>query len=126
MRPWEDAVSADAEGVTVEGAAIYTWDLAGLMVLIPKKRGRGFLRCPLHHHYVAALSDIEIEECVDLCGLDGYLQLNYGYVHDDAEQARIVDRVMPKLAAHFEFTAWRESHRDFWECRKRMDKPRSR
>lgn len=52
-----------------------------------------------------------MDERVDMCGLDGYLTLEYGYTEDkDAIEAR----VMPRLAAHFGFKRWRESLSDFW------------
>ena len=35
------------------------WDNGGLNVLIPKRRGTGYLKCPLGHHVVKALSDVE-------------------------------------------------------------------
>lgn len=94
--------------------AIYMWDLGGLNILIPKRRGEGYLKVPYSHHAVPALSDIEHREGVDMDGLDGYLSLDYRYVHPDDRQA-IVDRVMPRLAKHFKFTTWREDTKAFWK-----------
>ena len=90
------------------------WDLGGLAVLIPKKNGKGYLKTPLYHNYVKALSDIESDECVNLCGLDGYLHLDYGYT-DTARREAIEARVMPRLAAHYGFTTWKEDSVTFWE-----------
>lgn len=90
------------------------WDAGGLNILIPKRRGTGYLKVPYGHHAVKGLSDIESSELVDMDGLDGYLTLEYRYVHPDEQQA-LVDRVMPKLAKHFKFTTWRESAIDFWK-----------
>jgi hypothetical protein len=90
------------------------WDLSGLSVLIPKRRGTGYLRYPLGHHRVEKLADIEYDEGIDLCGIDGYLQLEYGYRKPD-ERREIEARVMPKLAAHFGFTSWHEDCALFWK-----------
>jgi len=95
--------------------AIYMWDTGGLNVAVPKQRGEGYLKVPLGHHPVPALDDIENAERIhSMSGLDGYLWLEYGYVDFDKRQA-IVDRVLPKLAAHFKFTAWREDTKAFWK-----------
>lgn len=98
-----------------EQCAIYMWDGSGLNVLVPKKRGDGFLRCPLGHHWVDEIGRIEATEAVDVCGLDGYLQLSYGPIWALPERELIVARVMPKLASYYGFTEWRESTSDFWE-----------
>lgn len=93
--------------------AVFIWDMSGLLVLIPKRRGSGYLKSPLYHNYVPELNRIECDERVDMCGLDGYLQLEYGYIDHDERQA-IVDRVLPRLAAHYGFTTWREDETAFW------------
>ena len=96
------------------GEAIYIWDMGGLNVLIPKRRGQGFLRCPLGHHRVNALASIEEDERIDLCGLEVYLSLDYGILLDEARDA-IITRVMPRLACHYGFTSWVEDREKFWE-----------
>ena len=47
--------------------------------LIPKQRGRGFLRIPLGHHHNAGLARIAIELGFDIFGLDGSLDVQTGY-----------------------------------------------
>lgn len=89
------------------------WDSGGLNVLIPKRRGEGYLAVPYGHHAVAALGQIEAEEGIDMCGLDGYLELDYRRCSD--ERDAIVARVMPKLAKHFGFKSWREDTKLFWK-----------
>ena len=93
--------------------AIYFWSSGGLNIAIPKRRGTGYLAQPLGHHYVEALSDIENSEHIDICGLDGYLALEYRYTNLN-KRAEIVARVMPRLAKHFRFAEWREDEREFW------------
>lgn len=104
------------ESQTGTGVAIYMWDAGGLNILIPKRRGEGYLKCPLGHHVVPALSDIEAQLC-DLCGLDGFLQVDY-YRHPygrSKTEAEAVAKIMPMLAKHFGFSTWREDTKLFWQ-----------
>ena len=105
--------------------AIYMWDRGGLNVLIPKRRGTGYLKCPLGHHVVKALSDVESDVGCDLCGLDGYLQVDYyhrphGRSKSEAEATTLI---MPMLAKHFGFTTWREDTQLFWKIVESGNKP---
>ncbi len=93
--------------------ALYYWNNAGLSILIPKQRGLGFLKCPFGHHNITALADIECEERIDMCGLDGYLFFPYGY-KAFGERASIQERVLPKLSKHFKFKAWTEVGSDYF------------
>ena len=90
------------------------WDMSGLGVLIPKRKGSGYLKTPLHHRYVKELSDIEMDEGADLCGLDGYLLLEYDYTNTEFREA-IESRVMPRLASYYGFTTWKEDSVAFWK-----------
>ena len=49
-----------------------------LMVLVPKRRGKGFLKCPVGHHS-NWLSDFVDSMGIDCVGLDGYLSLETGW-----------------------------------------------
>lgn len=94
--------------------AVYMWDSSGLNVAIPKRNGIGYLRVPLGHRHVRPLAFIEIDEMIDIYGLDGYLALTYGYT-DFSEREAIVNRVMPMLAKHFRFSEWKEDVEGFWK-----------
>lgn len=45
-----------------------------LYVLVPKRRGRGFLKTPLGHH-ATALGQLETKIGADIVGLDGHLAI---------------------------------------------------
>jgi len=94
--------------------ALYTWDMSGLNIAVPKKRGSGYLARPYGHHSIWGMNQIAFEESVDMCGLDGYLNLEYRYVEIDA-RSTIIDRVMPRIAEHYGFVDWREDYHGFWE-----------
>ncbi len=102
--------------------ALYLWNGSGLNVLVPKKRGKGYLKVPFGHHPVPALSDIEVSESVDMDGLDGMLTLQYGYTYPDSKRQAIVDRVMPRLAEVFKFKEWEEVSNDaFFDTHNRQE-----
>lgn len=44
-------------------------------VLVPKKRGTGFLKVPYGHHENQALREISDRFQVEMCGLDGCLEI---------------------------------------------------
>lgn len=94
--------------------AVYIWNGSGLNVLIPKKRGTGYLRQPYGHHSIAELNEVAYDENCDLSGLDGCLTLEYGMTTDHQKRAEIVARVMPRLAEHYAFASWREDPKTFW------------
>jgi hypothetical protein len=83
---------------------LYYWDLGGLNVLVPKRRGVGFLRCPLGHHYVEFYASLETELHCDICGLDGALYFEFhprlNTAHPRSVLEAMTQRVMAKLGAH--------------------------
>ena len=89
------------------------WDAGGLNVAIPKRKGGGYLKVPFGHHPNSKLSAIEVSERVDMCGLDGYLELSYGYTRLERRK-QITARVLPQLAKIFGFKTWREDTKLFW------------
>lgn len=82
---------------------LYCWGGESLDVLVPKKRGTGFLAVPWGHHANKGLSRIEQDLRCDICGLDGYLLIDCGlkvtcYLERRAEFA---GRAMALLSAHY-------------------------
>ena len=97
--------------------AIYMWDRGGLNILIPKRRGTGYLKVPFGHHAVSGLNDIECAVSADFDGLEGYLSVEYihrphGYSKSEEEAVALI---MPMLAKHYGFTTWREDAKLFWK-----------
>lgn len=83
-----------------------------VMILVPKKRGTGFLKAPFGHHQ-GPLSKVEAEIGFDLWGLDGSLDVQTGsFAHEDKDE--LLARIMPPLEAHYGM-GWREVDEiDFW------------
>lgn len=72
-------------------------------VLVPKRRGVGFLAVPLGHHPDPGLDRISTEFGADIFGLDGCLDIMTGARRRDAQFSAIMER----LATHYQMT-WRE------------------
>lgn len=97
--------------------ARYMWDDSGLNIIIPKRRGDGYLRVPYGHHNNPKLNLIsDSVNVVDVTGLDGYLNFRFSakVIYDASKRAKIVAIVMPQLAAYFDFKSWIEDIRGFW------------
>lgn len=113
MTPARPHDAPDMKPNEPQAIALYMWDGSGLNVLIPKRRDAGYLRVPYGHHAIKGLDDIGAALGVDLCGLDGYLCLEYGHTSRES-QAAIAARALPMLAAHYRFAEWREDKAAFW------------
>lgn len=97
--------------------ARYMWDDSGLNIVIPKRRGDGYLLVPYGHHNNPKLNTIsDSVNVADVTGLDGYLNFRFSskVIYDVSKRAEIVEIVMPQLAAYFDFKFWAEDSGEFW------------
>ncbi len=95
---------------------LYCWVTNGLSVLIPKKRGEGFLRSPYGHHYDSALGHIAYAAGVDVVGLDGSLDFDFRAAYVNHEQrAAAIAKVIPALEKHYGMTSREVDADEFWE-----------
>lgn len=74
-----------------------------VMLLIQKKRGKGFLKRPCHHSYEPWMSDFPY----DVCGLDGYLSIETSYVKSNEDLKEFMDEYMPVLKKQFKATEYK-------------------
>lgn len=87
---------------------IYSWGTFSLFVLVPKRRGEGWLKEPVGHHARREISHAEMELGCDLFGLEGCVHLDtVSPVALDKRKA-FEDKAMPVLARVFKCDAWRE------------------
>lgn len=81
-------------------------------ILVPKKRGEGFLKVPLGHH-ACALSGFTNEHIpFDVFGIDGMLSVRTGRMsqrHDELEES-----VVKPLSAFYGYPYKIVSHEEFW------------
>lgn len=104
-------------------ALLWCWLVLDFAVLVPKKRGLGFLKSPLGHHHVPGLSDIEQIAGCDIFGLDGALlfQLNGNICHGTAtEKKSFVDLVMPELEKYYGLCSREISVSDYFKLNPRF------
>jgi hypothetical protein len=95
--------------------ALYAWGTHDLSVLIPKRRGFGYMKVPYGHHSISALNDIADTLHADINGLDGHLHIDRGHLpvrYDLRDQ--FAAKALPLLAGYYKFKTWREiGHTDF-------------
>ncbi len=68
-------------------------------ILVPKRRGEGFLRQPFGHH-VGQLTVIENEIGFDIWGLDGSLDVQTGSIYGKDIDA-LVTKIITPLCSHY-------------------------
>lgn len=89
---------------SAEPKLLFCWVAEGLQVLVPKRRGTGFLSVPYGHHADKALDEIAALANCDLFGLDGALYFDCGWdvVHGQkGTQDEFLERVRKPLEAHY-------------------------
>jgi hypothetical protein len=106
---------------------LFLWLVNSLHVLVPKRRGQGFLRQPYGHHIDMDLNRIgELAEA-DVFGLDGDLQFDWG-PHRRLSQANkdaATAVIMPALAAHYGVPYREALPNEFWAkhpCKPSLEK----
>lgn len=96
---------------------LWCWVSNGFQVLVPKRRGSGFLRVPYGHHHDAALDAIGALVRVDVFGLDGALFFECaGSVFHGGPAVReaFAAKVVPALERHYGLSALEISEAEFW------------
>lgn len=97
---------------------LYSWTSSEFVVLVPKRRGKGFLRQPLGHHWDKGLDRIGQAAGCDMCGLDGSLNFEVSrelYHGPDDGKLAFVARIVPMLEAHYGCTAREISSVEHWQ-----------
>lgn len=79
-----------------------------IMILVPKNRGDGYLKTPLGHHDCPLAQFCRWNIKYDVCGLDGYLDIETSYIID---KDILIQTVIEPLAKFFEMT-WQEVNSD--------------
>lgn len=96
---------------------LYSWVASTFQILVPKKRGVGYLAVPYGHHHDPGLDQIAARAGVDVTGLDGALVFEcestvfYG---GDAVRADFAAKVMTAVENHYGMTSREISESDFW------------
>lgn len=83
---------------------LYCWVAGQFSVLVPKKRGEGYLKTPYGHHHIQELTFIANKLHCDVCGLDGALDFEVsGAIYHGPENGRdaFAKEIMPMLEAYY-------------------------
>lgn len=106
-------MSATAE----EKVLLYSWVASQFCVLVPKRRGSGFLKVPYGHHINSKLESISSAVACDVFGLDGMLEFDCGgsIYHDEVKRLKFSSVVVPLLQSHYGFSAREVSASEFWK-----------
>lgn len=82
-------------------------------MLVPKRRGEGFLKMPIGHHY-SPLAAFISELGYDAYGLDGNISVQTGYI-PRADEAKWVEKVVAPIAEHLGFPFRVVRPAEYWD-----------
>lgn len=84
-------------------------------ILVPKARGKGFLKAPLGHHQTP-VAEIASDLGYDIVGLDGALEVYRGGLNrmTETEIERAVAILIPALTKHYGYPARLLTTQEFW------------
>lgn len=88
--------------------------LGYISVLVPKKRGGGYLKVPCGHHVDKKLADA-IDRAgapSDICGLDGSLYIN---MHKRQGPRPLLAPLMKELSSHYDCEAREVNITEYWD-----------
>ncbi|EPU8966723.1 hypothetical protein ACV0OF_003836 [Acinetobacter baumannii] len=108
----------------VDKIILVLFGIQEINMLIPKKRGKGYLKQPLGH-YNCPLAALSRDIGFDFNGLDGYLEIQTGYL-TDKDKVDLTQRVVVPISNFYDYK-WQEVDRNtFFETLKgniaRVDK----
>ncbi len=102
-----------------ERILLYCWSAQSFCVLVPKRRGAGYLRVPYGHHEDAGLSRIAERAACDIYGLDGALEFQCGgaiFYGSDRCRKEFEMRVIPLLERHYGMRSKAVSQPEYWRA----------
>lgn len=97
---------------------LYSWVANNFNVLVPKRRGAGYLRVPYGHHVIPGLDALAHRVGVDVTGLDGALCFECGgsvFNGSAAVKQAFAAKVVPLLEAHYGMASREISADEFWK-----------
>ncbi len=87
-----------------------------ISVLVPKKRGTGYLRQPYGHHIDRGLEEVRNQiDYIDIFGLDGALEIMITINEYDEKQKAKAREIMDVLSKHYGYPHREVKRNEFWE-----------
>jgi hypothetical protein len=99
---------------------LYCWVSSGFSVLVPKRRGTGYLKVPYGHHNIDGLTAAANAVECDVVGLDGELAFEGREVHalfctsTGDGRTTFVAKLMPLLERHYQMDSREVDAGTFW------------
>jgi hypothetical protein len=110
--------AAQSDDVKPPKELLYCWVAGGFSVLVPKKKGEGYLKVPYGHHYIDELTAIADKMRSDVWGLDGALDFHVrGALFHGPESGRVAfsEAIMPLLERYYGFPSREIVVAEFWQ-----------
>jgi hypothetical protein len=83
-------------------------------ILVPKKRGQGFLKMPLGH-YACPLSELSHKIGYDLTGLDGSLDVEARYVGISIDTETFIAQAIVPISEFYQMPFRIVGAKEFWD-----------
>lgn len=115
--------ATDKHGNLTSKLLRYCWVYYNFSVLVPKKRGIGYLKSPYGHHHIERLSEIGHQVGCDICGLDGSLDFEVPsrlYCSMGDEKTEFEQRLMPLLEKYYGFSSEPIDIQAYWDIKKNL------
>ena len=96
---------------------LYSWVANNFHVLVPKRRGSGYLSAPYGHHPIPGLDAVATSAGVDVTGIDGALcfECGGGVFHGSDEiRSAFAAKVVPPLELHYGMASREVDASEFW------------
>lgn len=92
---------------------LYCFVGPSLQILVPKRRGIGYLKQPIGHH-PNALSRLETEAGYDLFGLDGAIEVHCGFLGSQERMDKVAKQVLEPISRLLGFPYREVGGEEFW------------
>lgn len=96
---------------------LYCWVAGQFSVLVPKKKGSGYLKSPYGHHYIEELTAIADKMRCDVWGLDGALDFRVSsalFYGKENERREFAGKLMPMLEHYYGLPSREIGGAEFW------------
>jgi hypothetical protein len=88
--------------MSTKKAFLWAWLHRSLEVLVPRQRGKGWLKVPAGHHAEKRVRELEIVSGVDVYGLDGTLSFQCEIYSNESDERKAFEAlVFPVIETHY-------------------------
>lgn len=87
-------------------------------MLVPKRRGEGYVKVPYGHHHIPGLDEIADKAGCDIWGLDGALDFQVSdalYHGPESDRVKFIGVIAPLLERYYGFPSREIVAAEFWQ-----------